>query len=152
MQECAQHMHNFFRIFTLRVMDFLRYLGTPLSFFTKFSKGENCDFLLVAYRLKSSQNGVISYRNEFAPVGANSFLYEMTPIYMGGNYKNDKVASPESVPIYLKPWCPQKCDMTGRRMPIKLMPISHFAGPYAKYGNNQPHNVGFLYRFHRLSA
>ena len=34
-------------------------------------------------------------------MGANSFLYEMTPIIMGGNNENDRVASPESVPIHL---------------------------------------------------
>ena len=30
-------------------------------------------------------------------MGANSFLYEMTPIYLGANNENDRVASPESV-------------------------------------------------------
>ena len=35
-------------------------------------------------------------------MGANSFLYEMTPICIGGNNENDRVASPESVPIHLK--------------------------------------------------
>ena len=30
------------------------------------------------------------------------FYNEMTPIYMGGNSINDKVASPESVPIHFK--------------------------------------------------
>ena len=35
-------------------------------------------------------------------MGANSCLYEMTPIYMAGNYENDRVASPESVTVYLK--------------------------------------------------
>ena len=34
-------------------------------------------------------------------MGANSFFYEMTPIYMGGNNENDRVASPESVPFHL---------------------------------------------------
>ena len=34
-------------------------------------------------------------------MGANSFLYEMTPSYMGGNSDNDRVASPECVPIHL---------------------------------------------------
>ena len=34
-------------------------------------------------------------------MGANSFLYEMTPINMGGNNENDRVASPESVPSRL---------------------------------------------------
>ena len=38
----------------------------------------------------------------FAQMGANSFLYEMTPIYMGGNNENDRVASLESVPIQHK--------------------------------------------------
>ena len=49
--------------------------------------------------MKSSQDGVYSKRKEFAPRGANSVLYEMTPISMGGNNVNDRVASPESVPI-----------------------------------------------------
>ena len=35
-------------------------------------------------------------RNEFAPVGANSFLYEMTHLCMGGNNEKDRFASPES--------------------------------------------------------
>ena len=34
-------------------------------------------------------------------MGADSFLYEMTPIYMGGNNENDRVAFPESIPIHL---------------------------------------------------
>ena len=36
-----------------------------------------------------------------APMGAKSFLYEMTPFYMGGNNENNRVASPESVLIHL---------------------------------------------------
>ena len=36
-------------------------------------------------------------------IGANSFLYEKNPIiYMEGNNENDRVASPESVPMHLK--------------------------------------------------
>ena len=35
-------------------------------------------------------------------MGANSFPYEMTPIYMGGNNETDRVASPASVPVQLK--------------------------------------------------
>ena len=35
-----------------------------------------------------------------APMGAKSFLYEMTPFHMGGN-ENNRVASPESVLIHL---------------------------------------------------
>ena len=34
-------------------------------------------------------------RKEFAPMGANFFLYELTLIYMGGNDENKRVASPE---------------------------------------------------------
>ena len=34
-------------------------------------------------------------------MGANSFLYEMTPIYMGGNNENDRDFFPKSVSIYL---------------------------------------------------
>ena len=32
--------------------------------------------------------------------GANSFVYEMIPIYMGDNNENDRVPSSESVPIH----------------------------------------------------
>ena len=44
---------------------------------------------------------LVSRRKRFAPMGANSFLHEITPTCMGGN-KNDRVASPESVPIHFK--------------------------------------------------
>ena len=33
---------------------------------------------------------------------ANSYFYEMTQIYIGGKDENDRVASPESVPIQLQ--------------------------------------------------
>ena len=51
---------------------------------------------LLTWRMKSSQNGVYSLRKEFAAVGADSFLYEMTPVSIKANYENDRVASPES--------------------------------------------------------
>ena len=35
-------------------------------------------------------------------MGANSFPYEMTPTYMGGNNKNDTVASLEKISIHPK--------------------------------------------------
>ena len=35
-------------------------------------------------------------------MGVNSFFYEMTPFYMGGNNENDSAASHESVPNHLK--------------------------------------------------
>ena len=56
---------------------------------------------LLTWKTKSSKNGVCSYK-EFAPMGVNSFLFEMISIYLGSNNENDRVASPESVPICLK--------------------------------------------------
>ena len=41
--------------------------------------------------------GINSYSKEFAPVGANSFLKELTPMENGGKNENGKIASP-SVP------------------------------------------------------
>ena len=35
-------------------------------------------------------------------MGANSFLNEMAPVYMGGNNENERVSSPENVYIYHK--------------------------------------------------
>ena len=49
----------------------------------------------------SLPKGVISQREEFATMRANSSLYEMTPISMGGNNENDRVTSAEGVPIHL---------------------------------------------------
>ena len=40
--------------------------------------------------------------NQFAPMGANSCLYEITPVYMGGEDVNYRVVSPESIPLHLK--------------------------------------------------
>ena len=57
---------------------------------------------LLTWRMKSSQNGGLLKRKEFALIGANSFLYEMTQLYIGGTNENDRVASPESVLIHLK--------------------------------------------------
>ena len=39
---------------------------------------------------------------EFAPSGANSLLYEFTPLEKVGKNKTGRVASPEKVPIHLK--------------------------------------------------
>ena len=43
---------------------------------------------------------VLLLKEEFAPMGANSFFYEMTPIHMGGKNENDRVAFPGSVWMY----------------------------------------------------
>ena len=50
---------------------------------------------LSTLRTKSSQNDSHSSRREFAPIGAYSSLYLMTPIYIGGNNENDRADSPE---------------------------------------------------------
>ena len=42
-------------------------------------------------------NGVNSLKKEFAPLGANSFLKELTSTEKGGKIENCGVASPESV-------------------------------------------------------
>ena len=81
-------------------------MGTPPSFSTLFSKGGNIGDCLFAH-LKAeviSKWGLVLWE-EFALVGANSCPYKMTPIYMGGNYDNDRVASHESVSIHLNESC-----------------------------------------------
>ena len=61
-------------------------MGTPPSFSAMFSKGDNfCDFLCL-----------------LTWMGASSFLHELTPIYMGGNNENDRVASPKVYPYSLR--------------------------------------------------
>ena len=58
-----------------------------------------CDFLL------ASKKGVYSKRKEFAPIGANSSLEELTIIEKGRNkMKTEGVASPESVLVFLHPY------------------------------------------------
>ena len=59
-------------------------------------------FCLLILRTKSFLHGVISGRKEFAPMGANSFFYEMTPDEMRDKNENKTEAFPESVFIHLK--------------------------------------------------
>ena len=40
-------------------------------------------------------------REEFAPMGANSFLSELTPNKKGGKIENGRIASLESVPLII---------------------------------------------------
>ena len=78
-----------------------RCIGTPPpSWFQKEAMFVN--YYRLIWRTKSSQNEVYSFRNEFAPMEANSSLYQIIPVYMGGNNENDVVASPEVVLIRLK--------------------------------------------------
>ena len=77
-------------------------MSKPSSFSAMFSKGDIfCYFLCLPGEQSFPKWGLFS-RKEFAPMGANSFPYEVIPIYMGGNNENDRVDSPESVPIHLK--------------------------------------------------
>ena len=70
-----------------------------MIFYKFFSKGSNfCDFLT----MQPFQNRVYSSRKEFAPKGANSFLYELTPHQMGGKNKSKRAAFFEIVTIHLK--------------------------------------------------
>ena len=81
-------------------------MGTHPSFSTMFSKGEIfVTVCLPTFKMKSSQKWGQVLWEEFASVGANSCPYKMTPFYMGGNYDNDRVASPESVSIHLNESC-----------------------------------------------
>ena len=58
-------------------------------------------FSLLSCRSKSSQERGLLLKEKNAPVGAKSFLYEMTPIIWEATMKMT-VPSPESVPIRLK--------------------------------------------------
>ena len=69
--------------------------GYTSMFSANFRKGDNFyDFLFAYLEDEVFPDGVYSEREEFAPMGANSFLYELTPIYMGGNNENDKSCFP----------------------------------------------------------
>ena len=57
---------------------------------------------LLTWRMKFSPKKSLLLKERICSDGANYFLYEVTPIYMGGNNENDRVASPESVSIHLK--------------------------------------------------
>ena len=62
--------------------------GTPSSFSAFFLR--ETIFLtscLLNWRMKSFQIGVCSLREEFALIGVNSFVYEMTAIYMEATMK-----------------------------------------------------------------
>ena len=74
---------------------------TALFFCHVFEGRRFCASILITWRTKFSQNAVYSSREIYAPMGANSIHYEMTSNYIGDNNENDRVASPESVPIHL---------------------------------------------------
>ena len=80
--------------------------GYTSIFFHYVFKGRNIGDCLFAYLEDEvfSKWGQVLWE-EFASVGANSCPYKMTPFYMGGNYDNDRVGSPESVSIHLNESC-----------------------------------------------
>ena len=57
---------------------------------------------LLSWTMQSFQKKAFSSRKEFAPMGANSFLEEITPNEMRGKHENKRVASPGSVHFHLK--------------------------------------------------
>ena len=75
-------------------------MGIPHAFFANFTVRyfNFYDFLIVSQDGEASLKSVISYRKEFAPNGANSFLKELTFIWKAGRYENGGYF-PESVPI-----------------------------------------------------
>ena len=66
-------------------------LGTHPSFSAMFSKGDNfCDTVCLHGERRLPKMGSTLKRKEFTPMGANSFLYEMTSIYAEGNNQKDR--------------------------------------------------------------
>ena len=81
-------------------LETLRCICIQPSFYAMFSKGDNfCDFLFAFLEVEVFPKWGLLLRKEFAPIGANNFLYKMTPIYMGYNNENDRVDAPESIPM-----------------------------------------------------
>ena len=79
-------------------------LGTAQCFFCHILTQVN-DFVtssLFPWVLKSFQNGMHSYRKEFALNEANSFLCQLNPFVMGGKRRKYKICFSASVPVHLK--------------------------------------------------
>ena len=93
-----------------------------------FSKGDNFrNFLFAHLEDVVFPNRFYSYRKEFTPIEANSVLYEMTSVGMGGSNENDRIALPDSVPIQLKTaqrnrfcYTPQKIKLSCRFFLISI--------------------------------
>ena len=66
-------------------------MSTHPSFSSMLSKGDNFhDFLFAYLEYEVFPKGIYSYRKEFVPVGANSFLEELTLNERGGKNENKK--------------------------------------------------------------
>ena len=77
-------------------------MGKQPCFSAMFSKGDHFRDSQFAYlEDEVFPKWGLFLKKRICSDGANSFLYEMTPIYMGGNNENDEVASPESVTVTL---------------------------------------------------
>ena len=78
----------------LLYLDISKYMVTSSGLSTIFTKGNNfCDILL-AFQGDESRKEVNSYRKEFSPRGANSFLKELTCTEKGGKNENGKSCFP----------------------------------------------------------
>ena len=72
-------------------------------FFRTFCKGNIfMTSFLFPWTIEPFRNGINSLRKEFAPTGAKFFPLKVGRNEMGGKNDIKRVASPESVPIYLK--------------------------------------------------
>ena len=61
-----------------------------------------CEFPFISMDSQTFSKGDQLLMERICSLGANSFLYELTPFGNGGKNQNDRVASPESVTLYLK--------------------------------------------------
>ena len=73
-------------------------------------------------------------------MGANSFLFEMSPIYMGGYNENDSVGSPESVHIQLNIKIYEFCGLSYH----SLMTLEWET---RRLTRDQVHQIGPRYRY-----
>ena len=94
-----------------------------------FLKGDNfLDFLFAYLQDKDFPNWGLVLKDLFAPMGATSFPYEMTPIYTGGKNENERVAFPENVPYHLKLHvmspCSAECSVSCRGVGIERVFLS----------------------------
>ena len=59
-------------------------------------------------------------------MGANSFPYERTPVYMGGNNQHERVASPVSVASHLQSTKMKKRKNVDHSQTAKLCKLTFF--------------------------
>ena len=66
-------------------------------------------------------------RKVFAPLGANSFLYELTPIAKGGKNENDRVTPPEctSNPFNYSPYQELQLKIKNAKLYVPLLLLDY---------------------------